>query len=151
MEDDAAMLLAADARTAVINRRWPGAGRDGDARTRTAPRLAPEQFCGWLAMAMPGDSTVYYQGHLGRDRCRSTSVLSEPDRLRLIALARQALLAAEDGRVHLIQRRHGEGEYSYIAVKASLRFGVTKRVRSARQVRQASDGNFQRSRCERGE
>ena len=33
-------------------------------------------------------------------------------------LARQALLAAEDGRVHLLQRRHGDGDYSYIAVKA---------------------------------
>ena len=40
------------------------------------------------------------------------------DRLRLIALARQALIAAEDGRVHLIQRRHSDGDYSYIAVLA---------------------------------
>jgi hypothetical protein len=78
-----------------------------------------DDFCGWIAMAMPGDSTVYYRGHLGRDRCRSTTIMSERDRQRLIALARQALLAAENGRVHLIQRRHGGGDYSYIAVKAS--------------------------------
>jgi hypothetical protein len=118
MEDDAAMLLAADIRTTMIDRRWLGVGQNRGAGSRTASRLAPEQLCVWLAMAAPGDSTVYYRGHLGRDRCRSTTGLSEPDRLRLIALARQALIAAEDGRVHLIQRRHSDGDYSYIAVLA---------------------------------
>ena len=118
MEDDAAMLLAADTRMTLVDQRSSGVGRDSDAGSRTAARLAPEEFCGWLAMAAPGNSTVYYRGHLGRDRCRSTTGLSEPDRLRLIALARQALIAAEDGRVHLIQRRHSDGDYSYIAVLA---------------------------------
>jgi hypothetical protein len=112
------MLLAADTRTTIIDRRWPGVGQDRDVGGRPAARLAPEEFCGWLAMAAPGDSTVYYRGHLGRDRCRSTTGLSEPNRQRLIALARQTLLAAEDGRVHLLQRRDGYGECSYIAVKA---------------------------------
>lgn len=118
MEDDAAMLLAAHTRTTMVDRCSPGVRQDRDAGGRTALRLAAEQFCGWLSMAAPGDSTVYYRGHLGRDRCRSTTGLSEPDRQRLIALARQALLAAEDGRVHLLQRRDGYGECSYIAVRA---------------------------------
>jgi hypothetical protein len=119
--DDAVILLAADACTAAITHRLPEERRGADARPRSARTLVPEQFCGWLAKAMPGDTTVYYHGHLGRDRCRSTSALSESDRLRLIALARQALLAAEDGRVHLLQRRHGEDEYSYIAIGTSPR------------------------------
>jgi hypothetical protein len=121
MEDDAAMLLAAHTRTTMIDRRSPGVGQDRDAGGRTALRLAAEQFCRWLSMAAPGDSTVYYRGHLGRERCRSTTTLSERDRQALIALARQALLAAEDGRVHLLQRRHGGGDYSYIAIKARHR------------------------------
>jgi len=80
--------------------------------------VTPDDFCSWLAKAMPGDTIVYYRGHLGRDRCRSTTALSEHDRQALIALARQTLFAAEDDRVHLLQRRHGDGDYSYIAVKA---------------------------------
>ena len=80
--------------------------------------MTPDDLCGWLAKAMPGDATVYYRGHIGRDRCRSTSALSERDRQVLAMLARQALLATEDGRVHLLQRRHGDGDYSYLAVKA---------------------------------
>ena len=87
----------------------------------TALPMTPDDFCGWLAKAMPGDATVYYRGHLGRDRCRSTTTLSERDRQGLIALARQAMRAAEDGRVHLLQQRHGDGDYSYIAVKKSHR------------------------------
>ena len=111
------MLLASDACNAAIDRRQTGTGDAAGGRLRRL-LVTPDDFCGWLAMAMPGDATVYYRGHLGRDRCRSTGRLPEPDRQRLIALARQALLAAEDGRVHLLQRRHGYGECSYIAVKA---------------------------------
>jgi len=32
--------------------------------------------------------------------------------------ARRALIFAEEGRVHLVQRRHGDGDYSYLAIKA---------------------------------
>ena len=113
------MLLATDPCSPSTARIRPGNGRDADRCTATASlSVTPDDFCGWLAMAMPGDATVYYRGYLGRDRCRSPGRLPEPDRQRLIALARQALLAAEDGRVHLLQRRHGYGECSYIAVKA---------------------------------
>ena len=95
-----------------------GNGRDAEG-CAGSPARDPDDFCGWLANGDAGQRTVYYRGHLGRDRCRSTTALSERDRQALIALARQALLAAEDGRVHLLQRRHGDGDYSYIAVKSA--------------------------------
>jgi hypothetical protein len=105
----------------------------------TALPVTPDNFCGWLAMAMSGDTTVYYRGHLGRDRCRSTGALPERDRQRLIALARQALLAAEDGRVHLLQRRHGDGDYSYIAVKARAPARRAARPRSISSKTRSSE------------
>jgi hypothetical protein len=115
------MLLPIDPCSPTTSRRRPGNGRDANGCTGTALPVTPDDFCGWLAMAMPGSATVYHRGHLGRDRCRSTTTLSERDRQMLIALARQAMLAAKDGRVHLVQQRHGDGDYSYIAVKESHR------------------------------
>jgi hypothetical protein len=115
------MLLPIDPCSPLAGRRRPGNGRDANGCAGTALPVTPDDFCGWLAMAMPGSATVYHRGHLGRDRCRSTTTLSERDRQTLIALARQAMLAAEDGRVHLVQQRHGDGDYSYIAFKSSHR------------------------------
>ena len=68
--DDAVILLAADACTAAITHRLPKARRGADARPRECADPGAGQFCGWLAKAMPGHTTVYYHGHLGRDRCR---------------------------------------------------------------------------------
>jgi hypothetical protein len=90
---------------------------------RPAPQLlcdAPA-FCHWLADAAPGSSLTYFRGHLAFDRMPSTSPFPEPERKRLVALANRALQMAEDGRVHLVQRRHGPQQYSYIAVKARRR------------------------------
>jgi hypothetical protein len=111
------MLLTANQCTASIDPRRPGDGRDAGAFAGTTLQMMPDDFCGWLAKAFPGDASAYYRGHLGRDRCRSTTTLSERDRQALIVLARQAMRAAEHGRVHLVQQRHGDGDYSYIAVK----------------------------------
>jgi hypothetical protein len=111
------MLLPIDPCSPSAGRHQPGSERDANGSTGTALPVTPDDFCGWLAMAMPGSATVYHRGHLGRDRCRSTTTLSERDRQMLIALARRAMLAAEGGCVHLVQQRHGDGDYSYIAVK----------------------------------
>lgn len=123
------MLLPVDPRTTLTDSFRPGNGRDADGCAGTVLPVTPDDFSSWLAMAMPGSATVYYRGHLGRDRCRSTTALPERDRQGLTALARQARLAAEDGRVHLVQRRHGEGDYSYTAIKTRHRLvGARERV-----------------------
>ena len=123
------MLLPADHRTTSIDPHQPGNGRDTGERAGTGMPITPDDFCGWVDKAMPGDATVYHRGHLGRDRCRSTTNLSERDRQRLLALARQALRAAGDGRVCLFQRRHNDGDYSYLAVR--------RRMSAARAARAA--------------
>lgn len=73
-------------------------------------------FRAWLANAAPGSALVYYRGHLTYDRMPSAKKLPEPLRLQLSAMARRALQCGEDGLVHLVQRRHGENDFSYIAI-----------------------------------
>lgn len=113
------MLVLTNVRVAPTDSPRSADGRDLEARAGTSLPLTPDDFCSWIGKAAPGDRTVYYRGDLGLDRCRSTTSMSERGRQRLIALARQALIAAEDGRLHLLQHRHGDGDYSYIAVRAT--------------------------------
>jgi hypothetical protein len=90
---------------------------------RPSPVLFTDEaaFCDWIAHAAPGASTVYFRGYLTCHRMPSQSPFREPERKRLVAVARRALQAAEDGTVHLVQRRHGPADYSYIVVKARYR------------------------------
>ena len=90
---------------------------------RPTPVLFTDEdaLCDWIANAVPGAVMIYYRGHLAYDRMPSTAVFSNPDRKRLIAVAKRALQAAEDGLIHLVQRRHGSQDYSYIAIKARSR------------------------------
>ena len=99
---------------------------DAEARPspqRPAPILHTTEagFCDWIAHAAPGASTVYFRGHLAYDRMPSANTFREPERKRLVAVARRAMQAADDGLVYLVQRRHGPGDYSYLAVKAHFR------------------------------
>lgn len=80
-----------------------------------------DNLCDWIANAVPGALMIYYRGHLAFDRMPSTGVFTNPDRKRLIDVAKRALQAAEDGFIHLVQRRHGPQDYSYIAIKARTR------------------------------
>lgn len=77
-----------------------------------------EMLCDWLAGAPPGQQFEYYRGLLAYDRMPSAEVLQPHDRVGLVALAKRAMQAAEDGRVALVQRKHGESDYSYIAIKS---------------------------------
>jgi hypothetical protein len=88
--------------------------------------MTEEMFCDWLASARAGQQLEYYRGLLAHDRVPSTKVLPERDRVALTALAKRAMQAAPGGRVHLVQRRHGDGDYSYIAVKSSVRLRVIR-------------------------
>src|SRR5918996_6638770 len=126
------MLLPADHHIALTEPLPPGNGRAAGEQAGTALPMTADDFCGWVAKAVPGDTTVYYHGHLGHDRCRSTTDLAERDRQRLVALARQALLAAEGGRVCLFQRRHSDGDYSYLAVRRRVPQGRAARPQSTR-------------------
>lgn len=84
------------------------------------PLLVDENgLCDWLADAIPGATLVYYRGHLGHDRMPSTKVLPELLRRQVVDVAARVQQAAEDERVFLLQRRNGDHDFSYLAVKAT--------------------------------
>jgi hypothetical protein len=80
--------------------------------------ITEEAFCSWLGKAVPGDRIEYHRGHLLIDRSRKLGPFSETDRRDLSATANRALALAEQGRLCLVQKRHGECDYSYIAIIA---------------------------------
>ena len=72
-------------------------------------------FLAWLEQAHPGEVLVYHRGLLAHDRARSD--LAETERRQIARIADAAFAAAEEGRVHLVQRRHGPFDFSYLAIK----------------------------------
>jgi hypothetical protein len=79
-------------------------------------RLTEIQFCGWLGQAGTGDLIEYYRGFLALDSMPAAQRLAERDCAELTKLARRALWAAEQNLLHLVQRRNGPDDYSYLAV-----------------------------------
>jgi hypothetical protein len=80
--------------------------------------LTAARFWSWLARAAPGAALEYHRGLLILDRSPA-SELSEDERRVVARLADAAFQAAEEGRVHLVQRRNDEFDFSYLAVKAA--------------------------------
>lgn len=93
------------------------------------PAQAPQSFSGvteisfaaWIAQAQAGDELEYHRGFLVLDTDKTCTRLTEADCERLTALSRRAIRAAELGLIHLLQRRHGEADYSYLAVVSHLK------------------------------
>ena len=75
-------------------------------------------FVDWLIDAEPGDAVAYYRGHLAHDRMPKATVLSQPARRDLNAVAMRVMAACEHGLVVPVQKRIGPEDYLYIAVKA---------------------------------
>jgi hypothetical protein len=84
-------------------------------RHHTPLRLAltPLELCTWLGSAEVGDTLEYHRGFLAIDLVQG--VLTEQKALR--NLARRARWAFDHGLVHLVQRRRGPSDFSYLAVK----------------------------------
>lgn len=74
-------------------------------------------FRRWVSQAKPGDRLEYHRGFLTVDRS-SASRLAERERGALTKLADAVLRAAEADRVHLVQRRNGPVDFTYLAIKA---------------------------------
>lgn len=81
-------------------------------------------FVDWIVDAGADDGVVYYRGHLGRDRFENSRVLNAADCRKLAAVARRVMVAAEQGLVFLVQKRLGEHDYFYLAVRACGRFNT---------------------------
>jgi hypothetical protein len=95
--------------------------------------LTAGRFWSWLARAEPGAVLEYHRGLLIFDRSPG-SELSEDERRTVAKIADAALGAAEDRLVHLVQRRNGPFDFSYVAIKAA----TTARPRFAQPPHMAS-------------
>lgn len=74
-------------------------------------------FVDWLIDAKPGDTLVYYRGHLSHDRMPSVKVLDDARRRRLADVANRVLAAEAQGLVMPVQRRAGRNEWFYLAIR----------------------------------
>jgi len=81
----------------------------------------------WLSTAEAGSTVVYHRGFLALDR-GAGSRLGDDAGEELNHIATEVMAMAEAGRVHLVQRRHGACDYTYIAVMS--RTGVRRRLGS---------------------
>ena len=74
-------------------------------------------FEGWLRAAHPGSRITYHRGHLCVDRAPRPDAADAEARAALNRLAGQAMRAADRGLVHLVQQRHGDAKFSYLAIR----------------------------------
>jgi len=74
-------------------------------------------LCVWVADAQPGDSLVYYTGHLSRDRLPHNDGYSDAIRRKIAELGNAAWILGDENWVYLIQRRVSMGCWEYIAVR----------------------------------
>jgi len=79
-------------------------------------RIAEIDLCGWLGQAAPGDVLEYHRGFLALDANVQGTRFPDRDRAELARVARRAWWASERDLVHLVQRRHGPNEFSYLAI-----------------------------------
>lgn len=82
----------------------------------SAPMLDEAALMAWLGTAASGDRIEYWRGFLAADASATASKLEADDRRLLGRVAARAFRLAEQGKAHLVQRRHGEADYSYLLV-----------------------------------
>lgn len=80
------------------------------------PAITEIELCGWLGAASPGDVLEYHRGFLALDREPHVRRLPAQDRAELVRMAGRALWAAERGFAHLVQRRLGPDDFSYLII-----------------------------------
>ena len=78
--------------------------------------LTESELCSWLGGAASGDALEYHRGVLALDRSPLASRLPKADQAELERVARRAFWAAEQGLAHLVQRRRGPDDYSYLMI-----------------------------------
>lgn len=79
-------------------------------------RLSDAAFCAWIAQAQPGDRLEYHRGVLAMDASVDSNESETSQRRQLNRPACRARWAAQQGLVHLLQRRLGPDSFSYLAV-----------------------------------
>ena len=97
-------------------------------RTQVGLPLSVAAIRTWLLRAEPGERLQYHRGLLALDRVKGTSCLREAERRRLAAVADHASALAGQGKLHLLQERHGYADYSYWAIARVPSGSVVARV-----------------------
>lgn len=91
---------------------------------RTMPAVPPRSpalldeaaLMAWFSAAAAGDRIEYWRGYLAIDANPTGSKLVPEDRRTLGRVAARAFRLAEQGKAHLIQKRHSDADYSYLLV-----------------------------------
>lgn len=83
---------------------------------RSSALLDEAALTAWFSAAAAGDRIEYWRGFLAVDASTTASKLEPDDRRQLGRVAARAYRLAEQGKAHLVQRRHGEADYSYLLV-----------------------------------
>lgn len=78
--------------------------------------LTEADLCGWIGRAAPGDILEYHRGFLALDTMPPVAGIAAQGQAELARVARRAWWAARQGLIDLVQRRHGTGDYSYLAI-----------------------------------
>ena len=81
------------------------------------PVLDEAAFEVWLEAAHPGSRITFHRGHLSVDRAPRPDAADAEARAALNRLANRAMRASAQGLVHLFQKRHGEADFSYLAIR----------------------------------
>ncbi len=84
--------------------------------SRSSALLDEAALTAWFSAAAAGDRIEYWRGLLAIDANPAGSKLEPDDRRLLGRVAARAFRLAEQGKAHLVQRRHGEADYSYLLV-----------------------------------
>ena len=78
--------------------------------------ITEAQLCEWLGAVRPGGRLCYHRGFLAIDCDPAASSLDAKHRAELRRLAKRASFAVKNGLAHLVQRRNGPADFSYLLV-----------------------------------
>ena len=87
--------------------------------------VSENDLCDRYASAAPGAIIVYHMGLLARDRDAAASTLTPDARAELGRVAARAWSMAEQGLLHLLQRRVAPECFAYLAVTRARPRGST--------------------------
>lgn len=87
-------------------------------------------FVDWLIDAEPGETLVYYRGHLSHDRMPSVSALTDQDRRKLSDVANRVLSTESMGLVIPVQQRIADHDWLYLAVRTRGALLATRKTNS---------------------
>lgn len=108
-------IMSADKEPLRLCEQWQRQKSENSADAKHEP-VSEIEFCAWLGQADPDDILVYHRGFLVIDTTGFSETLSRKQQIELTRVAKRAWQASDLGLIHLLQRRHGFGDYSYLAI-----------------------------------